>query len=162
MYYYIVKGQYIGQFLTEMPSPNFVKLTDAQMAFYNEHPNASVTEVVNCAMAEPYVQLQPTLQEIKEKAIMEIDEYSRNTMGQFVDSLQLANAQCSLLFAQSKAETPIYDTSKAQEVVDTYLRIGNICRTKYHATEDAINAASSDADVDAIVAEAKSYYDNIQ
>lgn len=161
MYYYCYRGQRIGNYLTEMPSPDFVELTDEQVAFWREHPNATAREVMNCRLNEPYVAPTKTLEEIKSEAIKEVDSKSRETMGLHVDTLALADAMTSMLFAQTKNAPAIYDNDKATETIEKFLTIGKACRDTFHEAEELILACDNAENVAEILDMYLRIYDNM-
>lgn len=144
----------------EIINPAFVPLTEEQIAFYNENPTASVAEVEKCELNPPYIPVEPTFEEIQTQAIKEISKKSLETLDRFVSAYQLANAQCSILWAEnSKGESPIYDLATAQGYIDAYLRIGGLFRAKFYEVKGLIESAETKEEVEEIKASAISYYD---
>lgn len=144
----------------EIINPAFVPLTEEQIAFYNENPTASVAEVEKCELNPPYIPVEPTFEEIQTQAIKEISKKSLETLDRFVSAYQLANAQCSILWAEnSKGESPIYDLATAQGYIDAYLRIGGLFRAKFYEVKRLIESAETKEEVEEIKASAISYYD---
>lgn len=147
----------------EIINPAFVPLTEEQIAFYNENPTASVAEVEKCELNPPYIPVEPTFEEIQTQAIKEISKKSLETLDRFVSAYQLANAQCSILWAEnSKGESPIYDIETAQGYIDTYLRIGGLCRAKFYEVKGLVESAANKAEIEEIKASAISYYDTLE
>lgn len=142
-------------------NPNFTLLTEEQIAFYNTNPNASVTEVRNCELFTPTI-VEESLEEVKERVKEEISVKSLSTLDRFCSTYQLANAQCSLLFAvNSKGEVPIYDMETAQGYVDTYLRVGKTCRDKFYELSGLIDNATTNEAVEDIKTNAITFYDSL-
>ena len=142
----------------------FTPFTEEQVAFYEAHPEASVQEIKQCRLIDisaPYV---PTLEEEQKAAVSFLSQYSLNTLDRFVSAYQLANAQCSVLWAESnnKGEPPIYDLETAKGYIDTYLRIGGLCRAKFYETKGLIESAVNKAEIEEIKASAISYYDTLE
>lgn len=148
----------------EIINPAFVPLTEEQIAFYNENPTASVAEVEKCELNPPYIPVEPTFEEVQSTAIAEISHKSLATLDRFVSAYQLANAQCSVLWADSnsKGEPPIYDLATAQGYIDTYLRIGGLCRAKFYEVKGLIESAANKSEIEEIKASAISYYDTLE
>lgn len=148
---------------TEITNPAFVPLSDEQTAFYTANPTASVAEVEKCELNPPYIPVEPTFEEIQAQAIKEISKKSLETLDRFVSAYQLANAQCSILWAEnSKGESPIYDLATAQGYIDTYLRIGGLCRAKFYEVKGLVESAANKAEIEEIKASAISYYDTLE
>lgn len=142
----------------------FTPFTEEQVAFYEAYPEASVQEIKQCKLMEisaPYV---PTLEEEQKEAVSFLSQYSLNTLDRFVSAYQLANAQCSVLWAESnnKGEPPIYDLKTAQGYIDTYLRIGGLCRAKFYEAKGLIESAVNKTEIEEIKASAISYYDTLE
>lgn len=159
IYYYFVNNREIGEFITPMEGSSFRELTPEQLAFHNEHPAATVWEVMACELNEPYVAPQPTLAEVKEDAIRAVDRKSRETIGMHVDTLALADAMTSLIFAQSNSVPAIYDTTTSNETIESFLTIGKACRDKYHEAVESINACETCEEVGNVLSLTISYYD---
>lgn len=160
-FYYFVKNNSIQEFLTPMSGDAFVELTPEQLAFWREHPTATAYEVRNCELNEPYVAPTKTLEEIKSEAIKEVDSKSRETMGLHVDTLSLADAMTSILFAQTKNAPAIYDNDKATETIEKFLAIGKACRDTFHEAEELILACDNAENVAEILDMYLRIYDNI-
>lgn len=142
----------------------FTPLTEEQVAFYETHPDASTQEIQHCKLIEISVPYVPTLEEQQKKAVSFLSQYSLNTLDRFVSAYQLANAQCSVLWAESnnKGEPPIYDLTTAQGYIDTYLRVGGLCRDKFYEAKGLIESAVNNAEIEEIKASAISYYDTLE
>lgn len=149
---------------TKLGKKNFTPLTEEQIAFYESNPDASVFEVQNCKLYEPYIPEEPELIEVQTQAIDFIKQYSLNTMDRFVSAYQLANAQCSILWAEkgNKGEVPIYDEETAQNYINTYLRIGGLCRAKFYEVRELIESVTNKSEIEEIKASAISYYDTLE
>ena len=100
----------------DINNPAFTPLTEEQIAFYRANPTASIGEVEKCELNPPYIPVEPSFSEVQSTAIAEISHKSLTTLDKFVSAYQLANAQCSVLWAESnnKGEPPIYDLKTAQ------------------------------------------------
>lgn len=148
----------------EINNPAFTPLTEEQIAFYRANPTASIVEVEKCELNPPYIPDEPSFSEVQSTAIAVISEKSLVTLDKFVSAYQLANAQCSVLWAESnnKGEPPIYDLKTAQGYIDTYLRIGGLCRAKFYETKRLIESAVNKAEIEEIKASAISYYDTLE
>lgn len=160
-FYYFVKNNSIQEFLTPMSGDAFVELTPEQLAFWREHPTATAYEVRNCELNEPYVAPTPSLDEVKADAIKAVDRKSRETIGLHVDTLALADAMTSLLFAATKSAPAIYDTEKATSTIEDFLTVGKMCREKYHEAVVSINNCDTSEEVAMVLDVTIGFYENI-
>lgn len=160
--YYFVKDRTIECFITEMPLPNFVELTDEQYEFWQANPNASIQEVKNCQLNQPCIAPVLSLSELKEIAIDEIDKESRSVIGSFVDVLTFSNTVASTIYAKAKGITPIYDDEKVLKTATDFLVNGKQCKDLYNETIGLIDSASTKEEIDTIVDYAKSQYSEIR
>lgn len=158
MYAYFVNNRIIktSQAVNLRLNPAYVPLSEEQAAFLESNPDANVHEVRQCALTPSYT-LQPIpLANYKAEKIKEVSDYSLATLGKHVSMYQFANAYISLNGGD------IYDTATATEYMNTYKRIGLLCRRKYYELEAAIEGAASPEEVDGIVAAGKEEYDAIR
>ena len=85
MYYYIIDNRII-MFTEELDNSlyNFTKLNDNQVAFYLQHTDATVTEIINMQVNTIVID---ELQQAKEQKIQEIEnEYYSAILGGYYDS----------------------------------------------------------------------------
>lgn len=160
--YYFVKDRTIECFITEMSGPNFEELTTEQYEFWQANPTATVQEVKNCQLNPPYIPPVPSLSELKENAIDEIDKESRSVIGSFVDVLTFSNTVASTVYAKAKRITPIYDDEKVLKTATDFLVNGKMCKDLYNETVALINEAHTKEEIDEIVENTKSQYDSIR
>lgn len=66
----------IGSTYEDFRDGKWVLLSDEQLAFHTEHPEASVSEVLSMILPEPY---QRTLEDAKREKILQIKEYDRSS-----------------------------------------------------------------------------------
>lgn len=76
-YYFVTKGglksiKITNYEINTVINKNYELMTDEQVAFYEDHPTASVNEVMNCRLIEIP---EPTLEEVRLSKIIEIDSY---------------------------------------------------------------------------------------
>lgn len=165
MYYYFKKNKIKGfQFEINCDINNsYTPLTEEQKDFYEENPNASYSEVLNCKLNEILTVIERPIEELRDLAKKEISEYSSSVMSKFVTDLQLANALVSIeLRNKSGITDTIYDYDLAEETINKFNVIGNQCRTKYYQTMDLIDICDTSEEIDDVVNEAKNYYDGIE
>lgn len=107
----------------------YKEFTDEQVAFYLEHPTASVHEVVKCELDPPYVPPTPDVKEYAEWKIQELKTECFNSIT--VSSLELsmamdkannitADSYYSLIEARNIVSTFRTQSKKAMTVLDTY------------------------------------------
>lgn len=143
-------------------NPAFERLTDKQVAFYREHPNASVKEVRECKITPPYIPPVPSLTELKENAIRDIDTMSRTTIGTFADVLTFSNTIASTVYAKAKGIDPIYSDDKILKTSTDFLIVGKMCRDLFYEMRDRVNAATTGSEIEQLVTEARTRYDAIE
>lgn len=95
---------------------NFQAMTEEQIAFYLEHPTASIQEIVNCQLTPPYVPPEPDLVEYQEQKVKELKDACYGSIS--VTSLEFA-------MAIDKIENPAstacyYNLTKAIQVRDDF------------------------------------------
>lgn len=95
---------------------NYQEMTAEQIAFYLEHPTASIAEVVRCEINPPYVSPTPELSEYIEQKVRELKEACYGSVS--VTSLEFA-------MAIDKIENPAstacyYNLTKAIQVRDDF------------------------------------------
>lgn len=148
--------------LTE--SDSIVKLNAEQMAFFDKNRTASYEEIWNAkknepVVYEPYVAPEPTLEESKAEALKELSQLSLEILGSHVSEYQLVNARLSL---DAEEYDKIYDDDKSEAVVETYLRIGKLCRTAYYEAKAEIEACESVTVLNDVYERWKEYYNSIE
>ena len=134
----------------------FVEMTDEQISFYLQNPNASIEEIKNCKLL-PIPPL-PTLEEVKEGAIKELSDYSLETGEKVVPSYKVQNAQITLL---GNVASAIYTIEEAQDIVSFANEIGKQCRILFYESKARIENCDSLNAVYDIVTEVKNEYDII-
>lgn len=143
-------------------NPAFEKLTPEQVAFYHEHPNASIKEIRECKIIPPYIPPVPSITELKEQAIKDIDNMSRVTLGKFADVLTFSNTIASTVYAKGNGIEPIYSDAKILKTATDFLIIGKMCRDVYYELSGRVNDATTAIEIEQIVSEARARYDAIE
>lgn len=139
-----------------------IRLNAEQEAFFNENRRATYDEIWN---AEKYVPPtpepapEPTLEDLKSEKLKELSDLSLEVLGGHVSEYQLMNARLSLGAA---APDKIYDDTKSEAVVETYLRIGKLCRTAYYEAKAEIEACESVTVLNDVYERWKEYYNSIE
>lgn len=164
---YFVTNQYrqvsIQDWDTDMTgNPAFERLTDEQVAFYHEHPNASVKEVRECRIIPPYIPPVPSISELREQAIHDVDTKSRTTIGTFADVLTFSNTIASTVYAKAKGIEPIYSDEKVLKTATNFLIVGKLCRDLFEEMKTRIEAATTASEIEALVAETNERYEAIE
>ena len=65
----------IGSTYEDFLNNKWILLSEEQLAFHTEHPNASISQVLSMTLPEPYVR---TLEDAKMDKIYQIEEYDRS------------------------------------------------------------------------------------
>lgn len=164
---YFVTNQYRQVSIQDWPAdmsgnPAFERLTDKQADFYREHPGASVKEVRECKIIPPYIPPVPSITELKENAISDIDTMSRTTIGTVADVLTFSNTIASTVYAKAKGIEPIYSDDKILKTSTDFVVIGKMCRDLFYEMRDRVELAKTKDEIDALVEEARTRYDAIE
>lgn len=157
MYYYIVNNKRIVGFSTHLNllmNHGFEPLTEEQTAFYEEHPTASVREVMNCRLYEPYT---PPTVDVSDYAAEKVKELKTMCYGSVtVTSLEYAVAQAcvngtSLLYTGEK----FYTVLQAKNVIKQFMDESNTALTVYNTYKPQIESAQTAEAIDALMEQAK-------
>ena len=143
-------------------SDRFVRLNAEQLAFFATHRRASYDEIWNAreyVPPTPEPAAEPSLEELKAQKLKELSELSLEVLGWHVSEYQLMNARLSL---EAEAGDKIYDDGKSAAVVETYLRIGKLCRTAYYEAKAEIEACESVTVLNDVYERWKEYYNGIE
>lgn len=139
-----------------------IRLNAEQEAFFKANRRASYDEIRNAQKYVPPVPEpapEPTLEELKSEKLKELSELSLEVLGWHVSEYQLMNARLSL---EAEAGDKIYDDGKSAAVVETYLRIGKLCRTAYYEAKAEIEACECATDLNDVYERWKEYYNDIE
>lgn len=122
---------------------SYVAMTEAQKAFYLEHPTATVVEVWNCELTPPYVPPTPDVQEYSAQKVKELKDACYGSVS--VTTLEFA-------MAIDKIENPAstacyYNLTKAIQVRDGFRSQSKHAMQVYDTYKPQIEAAST---IDAI------------
>lgn len=164
-YYYFISNSRMYKSETEVNlelNKNFIEMTDEQATFWDENPSATIYEVMRCELDTPYMPPTPSLSELKEIAIDEIDRESRSVIGSFVDVLTFSNTVASTVYAKAKGITPIYDDEKVLKIATNFLVNGKLCKDLYNETVSLIESAHTKEEIDEMVENAKDQYNHIR
>lgn len=139
-----------------------IRLNAEQEAFFKANRRASYDEIRNAQKYVPPVPEpapEPTLEELKAQKLKELSELSLEVLGWHVSEYQLMNARLSL---EAADPDKIYDDTKSAAVVETYLRIGKLCRTAYYEAKAEIEACESVTGLNEVYERWKEYYNSIE
>jgi len=139
---------------------NFREMTSEQINFYLEHPTASIQEIERCELNPPYVPPTPDIEEVRAKAIGDIDKMSRDTLGKKVDVLGFCDALASSVYKPSRQDS-IYSDDEVLRTADDFLRIGKVCREKVNEVVPQIEDATSIESIEQIVEDARQFFDAV-
>lgn len=139
---------------------NFREMTSEQINFYLEHPTASISEIEKCELNPPYVPPEPDIEEVRAKAISDIDKLSRDTLGKKVDVLGFCDALASSVYKPSR-QNSIYSDDEVLRTADDFLRIGKVCREKVNEVVPQIEDATAIESIEQIMGDAKQFFDTV-
>ena len=145
-------------------SDRFVRLNAEQLAFFNTHRRASYDEIWNAQeyvapTPEPYVPVEPTLEECKAEALKELSKLSLEILGSHIGEYQLVNAMLSL---RADEYDKIYDDDKSEDLIDVYLTVGKMCREKYYEAKSAVEACETKEQVKGVKDEYTDDYEKLR
>lgn len=139
---------------------NFREMTSEQIDFYLEHPTASIHEIEKCELDPPYVPPTPDIEEVRAKAIVDIDKMSRDTLGKKVDVLGFCDAIASSVYKPSRQDS-IYSDDEVLMTADDFLRIGKVCREKVNEVVPQIEDATSIESIEQIVEDTRRFFESV-
>lgn len=147
-------------------NPSFEALTQEQVDFYGQHPEASLGEVRNCKLNEP-IPIDPaqSLEVHKEDVRRQISDLSLETLHYFITEYQFTNAQASYTGIQSaliEEENTVYSLERASDIIQKYNFIGKQCRDFYYTCKALIEDAEIAATVDTILANAVAFHESFK
>lgn len=160
MNHYFVKTERGNKIIeTENPidiavNPAWTLFTREQEEFFEENPDASLSEIKNMKRHKVPVQ---SIEEIRENAISTVSGESLSATETVIPQYRLLNAIASLSVDNGK----IYQDEKSHEKLRLYATVGKLCRKKYFDTVDLINSAETEEDINSIVSEASEFYSSI-
>ena len=139
---------------------SFKEMTSEQIDFYLEHPTASIHEIEKCELDPPYVPPTPDIEEVRKKALEDIDRMSRDTLGKKVDVLGFCDALASSVYKPSR-QAAIYNDDEVLRTADDFLRIGKVCREKVNEVVPQIEDATSIDSIEQIVEDTRQFFDSV-
>lgn len=130
---------------------NYVELTPEQVEFYLAHPDASVEEVRNCQLYEPYVEPTPELEELRSEAKRKVKEAYYLKMGQYSEldiALAISSRICiqNLWLSQSAC---VYSTDEAKDMIRGFVQLGKNAKPIYEEGMRAIDNSMSEETISA-------------
>lgn len=159
IYYYFVKhiigGTKIERFATPMLLPNFELLTDEQVAFYLEHPTATVEEVRKCKLNPPYVPPAPSIVQLQDEAKRQLKEAYMAKMSRYTD-LQVAMAVTShiALTTLTIADKCPYTLSQANDIIEGFNSLSKDAKGIYERYFALLGEQMTKEDIDNTLAAA--------
>lgn len=157
---YITKDQNKNEVIVELGNipdwckKNYLPLTDKQLSFLQENPNASVAEIKKCKLATEDI----SLDEYKALVKKQISALSLLKAKEKIADYQFFNAQASLVL---EAGQGIYTHEKANEIITSYNTIGKQCREKYYIFLDELELCEDKAAVLVLVNDTTEYYNTL-
>lgn len=163
---YFTNNQYGNVIIVELDRlpktivPNYTELSEEQLAFMSEHPEATPLEIMQCnSNAAPVIE-EPelTLDEYKENAKTGISYLSLETSRKKVSDYQFLNAQSSLMTADGAG---IYTHAQANEYIQLYNTVGKQCREYYYSFVEKLNKCTTIESAEALVNETSKWYESL-
>lgn len=128
---------------------NYQELTAGQIAFYLEHPAASIAEIVKCELNPPHIPPIPDLQEYIAKKVKELKDACHASLS--VTSLEYAMANAVLAgTALTYTGDKYYTTIQAKAVMKQFMDESKHAITIYDTYKPQIEGALSTESVDTI------------
>lgn len=157
MYYYIFNNRKIVAFPNELNlliNHGFVPLTEEQTAFYLANPNATIYEIINCQLNEPYTPPEPNVQDYASIKLKELKEKCYGTVT--VTSLEYAMANAtlagtSLLYTGER----YYSTNDAKGVMKEFMDEAAAAMELYDTYAAQIRTARTVTEIDTIMSNAE-------
>lgn len=138
VYYFLNGSQNIISYDYEVDTTKFSqleKLTNEQVQFLHENPNATPSEVKNMVLIENEIDLNV----FKHNVLSQLDNISLSTFNEVVPQYKITNALLSL----SNTENSIYSVEESNNIITRAESVGNECRTKYYTFKPIIESATS-------------------
>lgn len=163
---YFTNNQYGNVIIVELDRlpntivPNCTALSEEQLAFMDEHPEATPMEVMQCKSNTAPVIEEPelTLDEYKENAKTGISDLSLETSRKKVSDYQFLNAQSSLMVADGSG---IYTHTQASEYIQLYNTVGKQCRAYYYSFVEKLDKCTTIESAEALVDETTKWYESL-
>lgn len=157
MFYYIFCNKKIKVRDTAVNTavfPQYVEMTPEQVEFYKEHPTASVNEIKNCQLYEPYIL---TVEDNKKISIDNLSHYSLSITEELVPSYKIQNALiCTNLNNHNEG---IYSHDECLQIIEKYNRIGKYCRENFYNFKQQIENCETNEEINNIFDQAITLYD---
>lgn len=136
----------------------YVELTPEQVEFYLAHPEASVEEVRNCQLYEPYVEPTPELEELRDNAKRELMNAYCLKMGRYSEidvALAVASRICiqNVWLTQSNCA---YTNDEAKEIIKGFVQLGKSAKAIYEESITAIDNSMSEDTIESTLTTYKS------
>ena len=128
---------------------NYQEMTAEQIAFYLEHPTASIAEIVKCELNPPYVPPTPDLQEYIELKVKELKNACYGAVT--ITSLQCAMA---LDKVENITADSFYSLTEARQILNDFRAESKHAMTVLSTYKPRIEAAQSVESVDEVYNEA--------
>lgn len=128
---------------------NFQAMTEEQIAFYLEHPTASIQEIVNCQLTPPYVPPEPDLVEYQEQKVKELKASCYGSVS--VTSLEFAMAIDKV---ENITADSYYSLTEARQVVSDFRSQSKHAMQVYDSYKSQIEEAATIVEIDEIYQEA--------
>lgn len=143
MNYYIIKNKVYGFASALNPTThNYQKLTENQTQFYEQHPNASIGEIINCTL------ISVSIPDYKKEKIQEIGYLSLSCFNKKYPPYIRENIVLGV-YAEVEGKPSIQEVSE----------YGQTLRNEYYRLSTAIESANTKEEIDQIVLNSK-YYEN--
>lgn len=165
MYYYFIKKRGVLYTIFEsniiidtIMNPSFVLMTQEQIDFYLNNPNATIHEIEQCQLNTTF---EIPISEYKELIKKEIDSYSRQKLSSVVDTLAFANAVAGTLYANQRGLDSVSSKEKILTDTDNFLIFGNKCNERLNNDFTLIDNANTLEEINTIKENSKNYFDTL-
>lgn len=169
---YFTKNQYndivivdIEFKLSDSALQHYTALSEQQLQYLEEHPDAAPYDVKNCIlesnnaiMTSNYETVNDDLSGLKIDAKRNISEIALSTAKLIIPDYKVLNAQMSLAVEDGKG---IYTHEEANEIVIEYNEIGEKCRNKYYEFADAIDKLESRDEINSLIEVTEQWFNEL-
>lgn len=156
MNYYFVENKYIMKVDAPIDlgaCPHCIEMTPEQTEFYKKNPTASVNEIKNCKLYEPYIL---TVEDNKKISIENLSHYSLSITEELVPSYKIQNALiCTNL---NNHDESIYSHDECLQIIEKYNRIGKYCREIFYNFKEQIENCETNEEINNIFDQAITLY----
>lgn len=127
----------------------YVEMSEEQKAFYLEHPTATVQEVWNCELAQPYVPPTPDVEQYAAMKVFELENVCQSSVSVTALEYMMANAVLAGTSVAYPGEK-YYSIVEARSVMKRFMDESALSMGVLDKYRPRITAASSTGEIDTI------------